>query len=144
MIKEFKEFIQRGNVIDLAVAVVVGAAFTAIVKSFTDNILNGVLGIFGGKPNFDDSWVVTVGNGTFRFGAFVSAILNFLIIAFVMFLTVKAINRMQAIGTRKKEAEEEEEKTLEEQQLALLTEIRDALVGGAPAAPASPPSGGDS
>jgi large conductance mechanosensitive channel len=132
MIREFKEFITRGNVIDLAVAVVVGAAFTAIVTSFVNNIFNGLLGIIGGKPSFDDSLILTVNNAQIRFGAFLSSIVNFLIIAVVMFLVVKLINRMQEARADKKEDEEETE-------VELLTQIRDALVNGSPT---QTPSGG--
>lgn len=136
MIKEFKEFISRGNVVDLAVAVVVGAAFTAIVTSFVNNIVGGALGIIGGKPNFDDSLILTVNNAQIRFGAFLTSVVNFLIIALVMFLVVKLINTMQ----RNRKADDGEDET----EVELLTQIRDALVGATPGpASGAAPAGGD-
>ena len=122
MIKEFKEFVAKGNVVDLAVAVILGAAFGLIVKSFTDDILGGILGAIGGKPDFS-SLTLTVGNGTIKYGSFLTTLLNFLIVALALFVVVKAINRMQQL--RKSREEEEEQK---ETELELLAQIRDALV----------------
>ncbi|MEZ5141718.1 MAG: large conductance mechanosensitive channel protein MscL [Acidimicrobiales bacterium] len=131
MLKEFKEFISRGNVVDLAVAVIVGAAFTAVIKSLTDNVLMPIVGIIFGKPTFDDALILTVNSSQIRFGSLLTALVNFLIVAFAMFLVVKAINKMNELAAsarrKKEEAEEEEEAT----ELELLTEIRDALVGRA-------------
>jgi large conductance mechanosensitive channel len=134
MFKEFKEFISKGNVIDLAVAVVIGAAFALIVKSFTDDILGQLLAAVGGKPDFS-SVTLTLRNVTvkgvetpveLRYGAFITAIINFLIVGFALFLVVKAANRMQTM--RKKEEEAEEAVATE---IELLVEIRDALVANA-------------
>ena len=121
MIKEFKEFIQRGNVVDLAVAVVIGAAFALIVTSFTNDVLMPIIGIIGGKPQFDYSFVIN--KSEIRWGAFLSAIVNFLIVAFAVFLVVKAINKMQNLRASKAEEAEELELT----EVELLTEIRDLL-----------------
>lgn len=93
MLKEFKQFILRGNVIDLAVGVIIGSAFTAIVTSFTKNLISPLLGLFLGKINFS-KWVVTVGGAQFKFGNFINSIIDFLIIAFVIFLMVKLINKL--------------------------------------------------
>ncbi|MDT6980490.1 large-conductance mechanosensitive channel protein MscL [Levilactobacillus zymae] len=93
MLKEFKEFIARGNVMDLAVGVIVGAAFTAIVNSLVKNLINPLLGIFVGSIDFSNL-VFTVGDAHFRYGAFINSIINFLIIAFVVFLLVKFLNRL--------------------------------------------------
>ncbi|WP_461240913.1 large-conductance mechanosensitive channel protein MscL [Paucilactobacillus sp. N302-9] len=93
MLKEFKQFILRGNVIDLAVGVIIGSAFTAIVTSFTKNLISPLLGLFLGKINFS-KWVVTVGSAQFKFGNFINSIIDFLIIAFVIFLMVKLINKL--------------------------------------------------
>ncbi|QEA30783.1 large-conductance mechanosensitive channel protein MscL [Secundilactobacillus malefermentans] len=93
MLKEFKEFIARGNVIDLAVGVIIGSAFTAIVTSLTTNLINPLLGIFLGRMNLT-KLAFTVGGAQFKYGAFLNAIVNFLIIAFVVFLMVKAINKV--------------------------------------------------
>ena len=91
VLKEFKEFIARGNVIDLAVGVIIGSAFTAIVTSLTDNLINPLIGLFLGKVDLSNL-VFKVGNATFKYGLFINAIINFIIIAFVVFLMVKAIN----------------------------------------------------
>jgi large conductance mechanosensitive channel len=145
MFKEFKEFVSKGNVIDLAVAVVIGAAFAVIVKSFTDDILGQLLAALGGKPDFT-SLTLTLRNVTvkgvetpveLRYGAFITAIINFLIVGFALFLVVKAANRMQTL--RKKEEESEEAVATE---LELLTEIRDLLAASSGAPTGS--SGGSS
>lgn len=93
MLKEFKEFISRGNVMDLAVGVIIGAAFTSIVKSLVDNLINPLIGIFLGQIDFSDL-AFKVGSATFKHGAFINSIINFLIIAFVVFLLVKGINKI--------------------------------------------------
>lgn len=93
MLKEFKEFIARGNVMDLAVGVIVGAAFTAIVNSLVKNLINPLLGIFVGSIDFSNL-VFTVGDAHFRYGAFINSVINFLIIAFVVFLIIKLLNRL--------------------------------------------------
>lgn len=93
MLKEFKEFISRGNVMDLAVGVIIGAAFTSIVKSLVDNLINPLIGVFLGQIDFSDL-AFKVGRATFKYGAFINSIINFLIIAFVVFLLVKCINKI--------------------------------------------------
>lgn len=102
---EFKEFIMRGNVMDLAVGVIIGGAFSAIVTSLTDDIISPILGIFG---DIDFSALVAkVGNVEIRYGAFLTAVINFLIMAIIIFLMVKGINKMMTIGKKKEEEEEE-------------------------------------
>lgn len=120
MLKEFKEFIARGNVMDLAVGVIIGAAFTAIVKSLVDNIINPLIGIFLGKIDFS-SLVFKVGNATFKYGSFINSIINFLIIAFVVFLLVKAINKM--MPAKDNSSEETPTPTKEEKYLSEIVEI---------------------
>lgn len=100
LFSEFKDFIKRGNVIDLAVGVMIGAAFKAIVDSLVADIISPVLGLFG-TANLAEL-TATVGGVTFGYGAFITAIINFLLIAFVLLLIVKAINRATSL-TRKKE-----------------------------------------
>jgi len=117
-----KEFIARGNVVDLAVAVIIGAAFGAVVASFANGILMNLVAAVFGKPNFD-SLTFTLGKGVIEYGKFLTALVNFLIVAIAMFLVVKAINTMQ--NFRKREHEEAEAEATE---IELLTEIRDALV----------------
>ena len=94
MLKEFKEFIARGNVLDMAVGIILGASFKAIVDSFVQDIITPVLSTLTAGVQFKD-WVLTVGNVQFAVGAFINTIVSFLIIAFVMFLIVKAFNRMR-------------------------------------------------
>ncbi len=84
MLKGFRDFILRGNVIDLAVAVIIGAAFTAIVTSLTTNIINPLLGAIIGKPNFD-YLVAHVNGGEIKYGTFITAVINFLLIASVVY-----------------------------------------------------------
>jgi large conductance mechanosensitive channel len=116
MIREFKEFIARGSVMDLAVGIVIGAAFTTVVNSFVNDILNAVIGAIAGKPNFNDL-TFTIGDGVVRYGAFVTAVINFLIVAFALFLVIKAVNSFRR--------KEEPEPTQTEKDV--LVEIRDLL-----------------
>ena len=99
--KEFKEFIMRGNVMDLAVGVIIGGAFGAIVTSLTDDIISPVLGIFGGMDFSDLS--VEVNGANIMYGKFITAIINFLIMALIIFLLVKGINKLMSIGKKKEE-----------------------------------------
>lgn len=118
MIKEFKEFISRGNVIDLAVGVIIGSAVTAIVKSLVNYLINPFIGLFIGGIDFSD-WVFKVGDATFKFGSFLNSVINFLIIAFVVFLIVKLVNKL----TPKKEVAP----VVVAPEVKLLEEIRDLL-----------------
>ena len=102
---EFKEFIAQGNVLDLAVGVIIGGAFSAIVNALIDNLINPLIGLIGGK---DIGFAVQIKGQVFNFGAFISAIINFLIIAFVIFLIVKSANKAKELATKNKEEEEEE------------------------------------
>jgi len=120
VLKEFKEFIARGNVMDLAVGVIVGAAFTAIVKSLVDNLINPLLGIFIGNIDFSNL-VLTIGSAHFKYGAFINSVINFLIIAFVVFLLIKFINKL--VPT----APEEDEDETPSQEEVYLKEIVDLL-----------------
>ena len=104
---EFKTFIMKGNVLDLAVAVIIGAAFQNIVTSLTDNIISPIIGLFT-KMNFDQLVLQVPGTDVvLKYGAFITAVINFLIMAFVIFLLVKFINKVMTIGKKK----EEEKKT---------------------------------
>ena len=108
MLKEFKEFAMRGNVIDLAVAVVIGAAFGTIVKSLVDDILMPPIGLLVGGLDFSNLFLSLSGQeypslaaakeagaATINYGVFINALINFLIVAFVLFMVVKAMNRMK-------------------------------------------------
>ena len=98
---EFKEFIMRGNVMDLAVGVIIGGAFSAIVTSLTDDIISPVLGLFGGIDF--SNMVAKIGEVEIRYGAFITAIINFLIMALIIFLLVKGINKLMSVGKKKEE-----------------------------------------
>lgn len=97
---EFKEFISRGSVIDLAVGVIIGAAFTAIVNSLVNDIIMPLIGIITGGIDFS-SLSVTVGNAKFTYGNFIGAVINFILIALVIFLFVRIINRVRSKGEEK-------------------------------------------
>lgn len=104
---EFKEFISRGNVMDMAVGIIVGGAFTAIVTALTDNILNPLIGsIF--KMDFSNLSVI-INGAELKYGAFIMAIINFLIVAFVLFCIVKAMNGVRAAAEKLKKEEPKEE-----------------------------------
>ena len=126
-IAEFKEFISRGNVIDLAVGVIIGTAFTAIVNSLVDDIVMPIIGYLIGGVSFE-SFKATLpaiaGNdpAVIAYGAFIQAVINFLLIALVVFCVIKAINKMQ-----KKKEEEPAEEPAPSEELKTLTEIRDLL-----------------
>ena len=103
---EFKEFISKGNVLDLAVGVIIGGAFSSIVTALTDNIINPLINCIGGAEI--QGKIHLVGDNYIDYGAFISAIINFIIMAFIIVLIVKAVNKMMSIG--KKEEEEERKK----------------------------------
>lgn len=103
---EFKEFIMRGNVMDMAVGIIIGSAFTAIVTSLVDDIINPIIGCFG-STNFDNLSVKLVGDATLNYGSFLSQILNFLIMAFVLFLILKAFNTASSKLSKKEDKPEE-------------------------------------
>ncbi len=132
-LKEFKEFALKGNVMDMAVGVIVGAAFQNIVNALTNSFINPLIGLVtgGAKTDEDGNIIVSAGSWSvggveFTYGAFISAVVNFLIIAFILFLILKATNA--ALNVAKKKEEEapkpDPEPTKEE---LLLTEIRDLL-----------------
>jgi len=104
MVKEFRDFLLRGNVVDLAVAVVIGAAFTAVVTSFTTNILTPLLGLLG-VPDLS-TWTFTLANGTvFKYGLFLNAVISFVIVALVIFFFV--VKPMNALEARRQKGEEQ-------------------------------------
>lgn len=96
---EFKTFVMRGNVLDLAVGVIVGAAFQGIVTSLTEDIISPILGIFGGM-DFSGLALPLSGENELRYGKFLTAIINFIIMAFVVFLIVKLVNKIMEIGKK--------------------------------------------
>lgn len=140
MIKEFRDFIAKGNVMDMAVGIIVGAAFTAIVTSMVGDIINPIIGIITGGTDFSGNYLVLngvevapgtslnsardAGANVFAWGSFLSAVINFFIIAFVVFLLVKMVNRIKAAAVHTQKAEESAAGPSQE---ALLAEIRDLL-----------------
>lgn len=123
MFKEFKEFISKGNVLDLAVGVIVGGAFGKIVTSLVDDIIMPIIGLIIGGIDFS-GLSLKIEEATVKYGMFIQNIVNFLIIAFSIFLVVKAVNKMRRIKPEKEEPPVEPKKSNEE---ILLTEIRDLL-----------------
>ncbi|MBR6385459.1 MAG: large conductance mechanosensitive channel protein MscL [Ruminococcus sp.] len=130
LLQEFKEFALKGNVMDMAIGVIVGAAFGNIVTALTDCFINPLIAVCTGGAKKDENGVMQVVGGSFKingisfnYGAFISAVVNFLIIAFILFLLLKAVNAAIALG-KKKEEEKPAEPPKEE---VLLTEIRDLL-----------------
>ncbi|QYK42272.1 MAG: large conductance mechanosensitive channel protein MscL [Paracoccaceae bacterium] len=124
MLNEFKAFIARGNVMDMAVGIIMGAAFTAIVTSLVDDLVNPLIGLFVGGVDFSGV-SFGFGDAQFMIGNFINAIIKFLIIAWVVFLLVKGLNRMKDAMLKKEEVAPAAPKgpTAEE----LLAEIRDTL-----------------
>ena len=124
MIKEFKEFISKGNVMDMAVGIMIGGAFTAIVNSLVESILMPVIGVLSGGLSVADM-SVTVGNAVIGYGAFLQAIIDFLLVALVLFSIIKALNKAKAAVIKEEPAEEAPEEVPAD--IVLLTEIRDLL-----------------
>ena len=138
MIKEFKDFIAKGNVMDMAVGIIIGAAFTAIVTALVADLINPIIGLVTGGMDFSNLFV-NLGEGefaslaaareagapVFAYGAFFTAVINFLIIAFVVFLLVKMVNRVKDSAIRKEA--EAAAAPAGPSQLDVLMEIRDAL-----------------
>ena len=133
MFKEFLKFLQRGNVIDLAVAVIIGGAFNGIVTSLVNDIIMPLVGIVLGRVDFK-SLKYAVGGAEVTYGNFIQAIVNFLIIAFVLFLVVRAYNNMRRKEEVKPPAKEELPRDT-----VLLTEIRDLLRSSAASGPTDRP-----
>ena len=144
MIKEFKDFIAKGNVMDMAVGIIIGAAFTAIVKSMVGDLINPIVGLFLGGVDFTNLYVVLSGDvpsgasleaareagaAVFAYGAFIMAVINFLIIAFVVFMLVRYVNKVKDMAEREEEAVEEAAPA-GPSELDVLLEIRDSLKQG--------------
>ena len=114
MLKEFKEFALKGNAIELAVGVVVGTAFQSIVKSLVNDIIMPLISVLFGNVDFSD-WVLKIGNNTVSYGSFISAIVNFVLVAFSLFLVVRYINKLnKKIEEAAKAAKLQESKKIEE------------------------------
>ncbi|MFS4582385.1 large conductance mechanosensitive channel protein MscL [Phaeobacter sp. C3_T13_0] len=142
MLQEFKDFIAKGNVMDMAVGIIIGAAFTAIVKSLVGDLINPIIGLFMGGIDFTNSYLVLSGSvpegasleaareagaAVFAHGAFIMAIINFLIIAFVVFMLVRYVNQVKEAAAREEEAAPAEETPAGPTEIEVLLEIRDSL-----------------
>ena len=110
-LNEFRTFALRGNVLDLAVGVIIGGAFQGLVKSLVDDVISPIIGLFA-KKDFS-ALVITIADVNIRYGAFITAIINFVIMAFLIFLLVKGMNKLSTIGTRKAEEPAKEVTTKE-------------------------------
>ena len=143
MLKEFQEFIARGNVMDMAVGIIIGAAFTAIVTSMVNDMLMPFIGVVTAGIDFGDMFLALdgaeyanlkaaedAGAAVVKYGAFINATINFLIVAFVVFLLVKGVNNLK----RKAEDPKAKDAPPPPADIVLLTEIRDALTKSAPKA----------
>ena len=125
MLKDFREFISRGSVIDLAIGVIIGAAFTAIINSLVDDMLMPLIGVLLGGVNFE-SLAFQFGDASINYGMFIQSVINFLLIALVIFFGMRAVIAVQKEFKGKDESPAEEV-TETPQEVQLLTEIRDLL-----------------
>lgn len=138
MLQEFKEFALRGNVVDMAVGIIIGAAFSTIVKSLVDDIVMPPMGVLTGGVDFSNMFIALngehyeslaqakqAGAPTINFGVFINNLISFLIVAFVLFVVIKAMNRL-----RRKQEEEPQTEPPPSREVQLLEAIRDALVRG--------------
>ena len=129
MLKGFKEFISRGNVVELAVGVIIGAAFKNIVDALVDGIINPLIAAVIGKPDFSDAFILTLNGTDVKFGLLITAVINFIVMAFAIYFCI--VVPMNALNARRKKAEELAEEEASDE-VKLLTEIRDALAQGTP------------
>ena len=129
MLKGFKEFISRGNVVELAVGVIIGAAFKNIVDALVDGIINPLIAAVIGKPDFSDAFILTLNGSDVKFGLLITAVINFILMAFAIYFCI--VVPMNALNARRKKDEEETVKETSDE-VKLLTEIRDALAQGTP------------
>ena len=129
--EEFKAFALKGNMMDMAIGVIIGGAFSTLVTSLTDNLISPILGILG-KVNFDAMMWDVFGDGklVFKYGAFITAVINFIVMAFAIYFCI--VVPMNALNARRKKAEDEVPEAEVSDEVKLLTEIRDALAQGTP------------
>jgi len=126
-VEEFKSFIARGNVIDLAVGVIIGGAFGKIVTSIVNDVLMPIIGIFVGGIDFTNL-SLTIKDAKIAYGMFLQNVIDFLIVAFCVFLFVKIINNLSQLGHKNEKKKEETTEQVVETELSILKEIRDELV----------------
>lgn len=130
MLKGFKEFISRGNVVELAVGVIIGAAFKNIVDALVDGIINPLIAAVIGKPDFSDAFILTLNGSDVKFGLLITAVINFILMAFAIYFCI--VVPMNTLNARRKKAEDEAPEPEVSDEVKLLTEIRDALAQGTP------------
>ena len=130
MLKGFKDFISRGNVVELAVGVIIGAAFKNIVDALVDGIINPLIAAVIGKPDFSDAFILTLNGTDVKFGLLITAVINFLLMALAIYFCI--VMPMNALNNRRKKAEDEAPEAEVSDEVKLLTEIRDALAQGTP------------
>jgi large conductance mechanosensitive channel len=139
VLKEFKEFALRGNVLDMAVGIIIGAAFTTIVKSMVDDIIMPIVGVFTGGVDFSNLFInlsgaevssvaaaKEAGHSVIAYGIFINAVITFLIVAFVLFMIIRNMNKLKAAMEKDQEAEAAAPAPTPPEQV-LLAEIRDLL-----------------
>ena len=122
MLKEFKEFILKGNLVEIAVGLILALAFKGVIDAFTVGIINPIIGAIVGKPSFDTT--IGIGDGELLIGAFITEVISFVITGFVLFLIVKAYNKAVAMSKR---GEIPEDATEPGEDVILLRQIRDSL-----------------
>lgn len=140
MLKEFKDFIARGNVMDMAVGIIMGAAFTAIVNSMVGDLIMPLVGVATSGVDFADQFIALNGEAydslklaqeagapVITYGVFINAVINFLIISFVVFMLVKGVNKLKDAAEKEAEEKEAAAPAKPAADIVLLTEIRDAL-----------------
>ena len=128
MLKGFKDFISRGNVVELAVGVIIGAAFKNIVDALVDGIINPLIAAVIGKPDFSDAFILTLNGTDVKFGLLITAVINFLLMGLAIYFCI--VVPMNALNARRKKAEDEAPSAEVSDEVKLLTEIRDALAKG--------------
>ena len=127
MIKGFKDSISRGNAVDLAVGVIIGAAFKNIVDALVDGIINPLIAAVIGKPDFSDAFILTLNGTNVKFGVLITAVINFLLMAFAIYLCIVVpMNKLAELRTAKEKADKDAAPKVSDE-VQLLTEIRDAL-----------------
>jgi len=126
MLKGFRDFIMKGNVVDLAVAVVMGTAFGAVINSLVANILMPLIAALFGSPNFDSFALVTLNGNAIKFGVFLTVLVNFILVAAAIYFAV-VVPMNHIIARRNAKLGITEEEAAEDPQIVLLTEIRDSL-----------------
>ena len=128
MLKGFKDFISRGNVVELAVGVIIGAAFKNIVDALVNGIINPLIAAVIGKPDFSDAFILTLNGTDVKFGLLITAVINFILMTFAIYFCI--VVPMNALNARRKKAEDEAPEAEVSDEVKLLTEIRDALAKG--------------